>query len=242
MHNFALVNNWFDQTHRARMDSRWPTMRAALNLFLQRGGTRIVETGCVRQEDDYGAGYSSVLFCQVLSRYGGHLWTVDISADNLSVCARLTDPWAPVRTLTCQDSVAYLLSLGQPGALDFKQDGMPQVHSGGGGIDLLYLDSYDYPIVPIVRWLAAQGLPQEYRQSTDEQILAEFGHLINPCQAHCLAELQAAWPQVHDGTVILIDDNNFPGGGKSRLAKCYLADHGWQCVLDFQQTLWIKGQ
>jgi len=31
---------------------RWHTMKAALNLYLQRGGGTIVETGCQREEND----------------------------------------------------------------------------------------------------------------------------------------------------------------------------------------------
>jgi hypothetical protein len=38
----------------------------------------------------------------------------------------------------------------------------------------------------------------------------------------------------------MIDDNQLPGGGKSRLAKEHLAGLGWSCLLDFQQSVWRK--
>ena len=40
--------------------------------------------------------------------------------------------------------------------------------------------------------------------------------------------------------VIMLDDNRLPHGGKPRLAKVELRKRGWTCLLDYQQTLWIK--
>lgn len=41
--------------------------------------------------------------------------------------------------------------------------------------------------------------------------------------------------------VVLLDDNHMPGGGKTRLSKMFLRSKGWLCVLDWQQSLWVKG-
>lgn len=79
-------------------------------------------------------------------------------------------------------------------------------------VDLLYLDSYDWTDDPAVQ---------------------------RACQEHQLQELQAIYPQLAPGAVVLLDDNALPGGGKTQLAKAYLADRSWTCILDHQQSLWL---
>ena len=81
-------------------------------------------------------------------------------------------------------------------------------------IDLLYLDSLDCPLPPA--------------DATEAQV-------------HNLKEVKAAYSKLHRGSIILIDDNNFENGGKSRLSKKFLLKTGeWQCILDHGQTLWVK--
>jgi hypothetical protein len=79
-------------------------------------------------------------------------------------------------------------------------------------IDLLYLDSLDCP---------------------DE------GDASVP-QAHSLRELVAAFPNLSNRAIVLLDDNAPANGGKTRRAKEYLLDAGWLCVLDSRQSLWMR--
>lgn len=79
-------------------------------------------------------------------------------------------------------------------------------------IDLLYLDSLDCSI---------EG------DATGAQV-------------HQLRELSSAIPKLSDNAIILLDDNNFANGGKTRLAKNYLFRHGFTLLADDQQSLWIK--
>lgn len=81
-------------------------------------------------------------------------------------------------------------------------------------IDLLYLDSLDCPLPPADATLS---------------------------QRHNLNELKVALKNLRIGSVVLIDDNNFANGGKSRLSKRYLLkSDNWICILDHGQTLWVK--
>ena len=107
------------------LDGRYSTMRAALNLYLQRGGGNIVETGCQRQMNDWGAGNSTEIFCDVLNKYGGHLYTVDINQNNLNKAKQINEQYG-VADFTCMDSVKYLKQFTK-------------------AINFLYLDSWDYP-------------------------------------------------------------------------------------------------
>jgi predicted O-methyltransferase YrrM len=79
-------------------------------------------------------------------------------------------------------------------------------------IDLLYLDSMDCP-------------PEGDASAAQE---------------HNLRELLAAMPHLSRRAIVLLDDNAYPNGGKSRLSKAYLRDAGWLCLLDSRQSLWLR--
>jgi hypothetical protein len=84
-----------------------------------------------------------------------------------------------------------------------------------GPIDLLYLDSMDFPYAP------GDGDPA-------------------PSQQHCLAELTAAMPNLSPRAVVMIDDNHLHNGGKPFLAKRHLKQLGWECLADEWQTVWQR--
>jgi len=195
---------WFDEQYMGKLQRRFASLKLALQYAI-RGrlgpSIRIVETGCVRQELDYSAGYSTVIFGEFLARYGGRLDTIDITAQFLELCQRLTRQYQQFISYHLGDSVAYL----RERALGYPLE----------KIDLLYLDSLDYPL-------------------TNQNI--EKG--IESCQRHCWEEVKAALPCLHVRSLVLIDDNDLPGGGKARLAKQYLAQQGWICVFEDYQTLW----
>jgi len=192
---------WFARAYERKLGARYGTFQSALRMLVERTGSArtIVETGCVRERDDYSAGYSTFVFGSVLERFGGKLHTVDLSEANIEICRRLTKKHARLIDYHVSDSARFL-SL------------WPQAYPETP-IDLLYLDSWDYPVSP-------EDGPRE------------------PSQAHCLAELTAALPSLHARSIVLIDDNDLPGGGKPLLAKRLLAQRGWTCVADEMQTLW----
>ena len=78
-------------------------------------------------------------------------------------------------------------------------------------IGLLYLDSFDYEV-----------------------------NLQKESQEHQLNEIKAAYNKLTDDSIILLDDNDFSNGGKTKLTKEFLLEENWKCVLDHQQSLWIK--
>jgi len=227
---FVNGGNWFEQRYQTLCNDRYPTFKAALNLWLQAGGQTIVETGCVRLENDYGAGNSTILFAEVVGRYGGLLWSVDNHPEHVTLATELTSQFATCRRCVLGDSVEFL------------HDRLAEQPEFSGRIDLLYLDSFDYPVPELAARLGCQNewqLRQRCAGLDDDEIAANHADLVDPPQRHCLAEFQAALPWLHRSSVVLIDDNHFPGGGKPRLAKHRLAELGWQCVLDSQQTLWL---
>jgi hypothetical protein len=83
----------------------------------------IFETGCVRSFEDFGAGYSTVIFDTLLQMMGkGYLTSVDITKQNVKIAKGLIK-WKGSEVL-CDDSLNALGRWSTP-------------------IDLLYLDSFD---------------------------------------------------------------------------------------------------
>jgi hypothetical protein len=222
--------NWLlDKYYYAGSNSRYWTFQIALNILAQKTEQAlIVETGCQRQKDDLGAGMSTSIFGEYAVRYNGQLITVDLIAGNLNVCKDCTKEWSSNIQYILSDSVEWL------------------ANHNTGPVDLLYLDSYDHPYGELLNLYGGQQdihvAIKTVSTMTQQEILEKHSDLITPCQEHCLQELKAAEDsgKVVDTTVVLIDDNQLPGGGKSRLAKSYLASRGWTCLFDLQQTLWVK--
>lgn len=225
MKDFLFGNGWFDKKYAGLGHRRHATIKAALNLFMQNNGTNIVETGCCRLPDDWGAGLSTVMFGDVCKTYCKRLYSVDLSPENMAICRNITKEYNGFIDYHVEDSVSFL-------------------NRFDGTIDLLYLDSYDYPYgelldvyggkVDIDKAILTLG------NMSDEEIILKHNDIIAVSQEHCLKELFAALPHMHKKTPILIDDCMLPGGGKGRTAKEWLLSNGYVCLLDLYQTLWIK--
>lgn len=60
-------------------------------------------------------------------------------------------------------------------------------------------------------------------------------------QMHQMQEFEEAKWFLNAGSILLLDDNNFPSGGKTRILKHYLATKPeWELILDAGQSLWQK--
>lgn len=126
--NFLELNSWFDQKYREVLRGRYYTMRTALNLLYLKPRHNIVETGCQRLPDDWGSGNSTYIFGEFISKYRGHLLTIDINRENIEACKKITAEFADRIEYSCANSLTILPALTAP-------------------IDFLYLDSLDIPEV-----------------------------------------------------------------------------------------------
>lgn len=227
-----LVNDWMDNLGTEVFDrARYSTMQAALNLLMQRDGQLIVETGCQRGRGDIGSGCSTEIFSRFVSQYGGSLVTIDNNLEHLQIAQEIIGENNQVSFIE-SDSVQALKNFTDP-------------------IDLLYLDSFDYPVVELIEIYAGEKIYEDNDLYThtretlyklgEAEILARHREMLNPSQQHCLQEIKAAGPCLHSKSIVLIDDANLLGGGKPRLAREWLVEHGWHTILDSFQSLWIKG-
>jgi hypothetical protein len=232
MHNIVYTdsdhkNNWFHEKYfKGDGNSRYFTFQTALNLLAQRfDNPIIIETGCQRQEDDIGAGMSTSIFAEYIDKHGGSLLVVDNNEIHLNRSKQYLKKWPDINVrYFLVDSVLFLQ--------EYKDR-----------CDLLYLDSYDYPIFEMWQKIDSKDMDNAQRilaSKSKDEVLHMFGYIIEPCQKHCLNEFKAIESYLSDNTIVLIDDNNFPGGGKPGTLKPYLEQQGWLCLLDHQQTLWIR--
>lgn len=78
-------------------------------------------------------------------------------------------------------------------------------------IDFLYLDSFDF----------------------------DFGNPL-PSQEHHLKEIMAAYPKLHQNSIVMIDDCDLPYGGKGKLAIEYLTSLGWVIFQNGYQVIMMQ--
>lgn len=211
---------WLNR-NRERSNSRFPTFVEALSLLTKKKGKIIVETGTVRQEDDWGAGYSTVIFGRYCKEFGTKLYTIDNDGRHLVTAKVITEEFS--------DHIEYVLSDSVKALRDFR-----------GEIDLLYLDSVDYPIDWILDRFGRGDWGHsidEARKMSEEEVLGLYGDIIVPCQEHQLQEMQEAYDKLTPNALILLDDAGMPAGGKVRLSKRFLEENGWKVLLSGQQVL-----
>lgn len=198
MNSFVAWSDWWSKKYRFLIGEgvRYPSFKIALNLFLQRGGNVICETGTTRALDDFGgAGMATIFLGDFCKHYGKKLFTVDILPEAIKLSRSLTEEYEEVITYVTDDSLHYLQNFV-------------------GKIDLLYLDSYDYPI-----------------DENEEESLAS--------QTHQLNEFKAAEDKLNKDSIVVLDDNAWEKGGKCKLTKDYLIEKGWTCLWDDFQSVWI---
>ena len=134
--DFLYWDSWFS-AYKLKPGGRYYTFKAALNLFLQNNGNLIVETGCVREPEDWGAGYSTYIFGQVAQRYNKQVITIDNVPEHLDMCKNITKDFKDHIQYVFSDSIQFLSTFTRP-------------------IDLLYLDSMDCPLDETANALPAQ--------------------------------------------------------------------------------------
>lgn len=220
-----MIEEYLEQ-HREESSFRYPTFKMALTLLENHQGRHIVETGTIRQENDWGAGCSTIIFGEYCKEHDARLVTVDNVHRHMEISKKLTADYAFWIEYVEADSLEYLKSL--------------EPHS----VDLLYLDSFDYPYGELLNVYGGQkdirSAIEILNELGDDEIFKRHTEIVLPCQLHCARELQAALHALHDDSIVLIDDANIPGGGKPRIARQLLSELGWTELLKNQQTLWVK--
>lgn len=221
-----LKSNWFHERYHnfyGGSNYRYFTFQAALNIVHQKvKNPTIVETGCQRQEEDVGGGMSTSIFAEYVHRYGGRVISVDIIREHLERARAYVQKWPDVDAQFVEsDSVAFLQHYNGP-------------------CDLLYLDSFDFPIFELREMYNAQTETTRLSSLGREEIIRRHSSLIYPCQRHCLNEFKAIEDRLSKRCVLLVDDGSLSGGGKPGLLKPYLVEKGWTCILDLQSTLWVR--
>jgi predicted O-methyltransferase YrrM len=93
---------------------RRPTMGKFLLHLAELDKPLVVETGCQRADDDYGAGMSTQIFGRFLARRGGRLLSIDNNGRNVNF-ARSRTQGLPVDVIR-EDSVAWLSKFDWPQA------------------------------------------------------------------------------------------------------------------------------
>lgn len=217
----------------ARLGKREVTMRLALKMLAERTKNAvIVEMGCAYTPGDWsGAGQSTLVFAEWLDDHDGHLHTVDIDADHIAACRRITVGFEDFISYHVADSVLYLRNAIQA-ELRWRR------------IDLLYLDSLDYPYGELLDLYGGKtdldAAVASLGALSEAEVVERHGDIIHDSQRHAAKEAMAALPHLSERAIVLIDDAALPGGGKARLARAVLDAYDFREVLTGYQTLWAR--
>jgi hypothetical protein len=222
---FLIPLNWFYIKYFGKLNQRYWTFKVALNLFHQLPGQIIVETGCVREKDDWAGGNSTTIFGDYAAHYSKRLVTVDIDETNLNLAKEVTKEYAPYIEYHLSDSVEFLKTFDKP-------------------IDLLYLDSVDFPEGKLLeRYGGKEDIHKAIRiveKLPRDEYYEQLGELVGPCQEHALNEYLAAKPNLTERSIVLVDDYDLPFDGKAYLVNQQLEKEGWTCLIGHTQILWIR--
>jgi hypothetical protein len=162
----------FDAEFAPRLARRTATFR----LFFERlearqlAFYRILETGCIRQPDNWpGDGQSTLLFDAFVNHHDGRVVSVDLDPDAVALAQRSTSPKTVVK---CGNSVALLAEMSR--------------RAGGAcAFDAVYLDSFDMDAANLfpsafhcVKELLALGsLPSGMLLMIDDHVITPQGRL-----------------------------------------------------------------
>jgi SAM-dependent methyltransferase len=129
MDNFLQWKDWWSEKYKDQIGVgvRYASFKVALNLFHQRGGTNIVETGTIRALDDAaGGGNSTLILGDYAQTYDKKFWTVDILPQAIELSKGVCQGFDKNTQFVLNDSISFLLMFPEK-------------------IDFLYLDSMDCP-------------------------------------------------------------------------------------------------
>ena len=101
-----------------------------------------------------------------------------------------------------------------------------------------YASRISYVVEDSIEFLRSYGRPIDllYLDSMDCDPIGDSSQ----AQIHQLKEFEVTGLSLGEGSVLLMDDNNFLSGGKTRMLKKVLPERGWECVLDEGQSLWQR--
>lgn len=112
----------FQTEYEPKLGRRAPTFRCLFEALSNRWHLTIVETGCLRQPDNWaGDGQSTLMFQQLAETTHLSFYSVDLSPDSVAAARKIV----PNCNVIQSDSIKFLSSFKLP-------------------IDVLYLDSLDY--------------------------------------------------------------------------------------------------
>jgi hypothetical protein len=171
----------------------------------------IVETGCARQENNYGGdGQSSILFDRFIHDHGGEFHTIDISEENVNFCKRKI--LSSNSQIYLNDSITQLKILND----EFQKENKK--------IDFLYLDSFD-----------ASTIDTHITAKSALHHLYEFITILPSLNSDALIGVDDNWYEIHDNNTLL---EGSVCGGKGQFIFDYMKRIGNNPCYNGYQIIW----
>jgi len=155
-----LIFKTFFEKYRPLSSYRFPTFKLVLTHLLNNfKNPKILETGCIRFFEDYGAGYSSHIFADFLHNYGGTLTTVDNDEKKLGWAEKQLKP------LNEKNNISYVVS-----------DGLEFCQKTEETYNLCYIDTHDSDLNEVGLAIAQKNLESQVNAIKDK--ITENGIIV----------------------------------------------------------------
>jgi len=216
------------------LGARYYTLKSALGVFRQLYGRNITQIGCSPISSMHEDAYLTKIICNLIQdkeKIQYHIFDEGIIYDGVNLS---TDLARFVSKEPLRNDTRDRFFIRDPRELgNYKQK-----------IDLLILNEINYPHKELINESGIEGSFLQVRDKLNsmskEEFNKKYNSIVESCQNRQLEQYINIRKNLHRNSIVLLEGNDFPGGGQTCLAKEQLAKDGFICFLNSKQSVWVK--
>jgi len=216
------------------LGQRYYTMSAAINVFTQSYGHNIVQIGSEPRNSAHSNFDLFDFYADLVRECNKVSYSIFHESDNIKQQKREQ----------YLNSIIYNKYSDESNRIRIRNIKDNNTFENTNNIDLLILNDIYFPIED----LTARVCPNaDYLSSrnvlysiSDSEMSHSYGEIINPSKERCLYEYKLFRKKLSRSSVIILEGNDYPGGAQTSLVKKQLGSDGFICLLDLQQSVWIR--
>jgi hypothetical protein len=216
------------------LGQRYYTMSLAINIFTQTYGRNITQLG----SEPRGSAHSNFDLFDFFAELALNCKKVTYSIFHDSELIREQNR---ERILNSRIYKEYSKASDRIKIKNIKDHNTANINNN---IDLLILNDIHFPIeeltarvCPSLDYLSGRNT---LNSMSEREIAYGHGDLINPSKERALFEYKLLRSKLNKSSMVVLEGNDYPGGSQTSLVKKQLGSDGFICLLDLQQSVWIR--
>ncbi len=216
------------------LGQRYYTMSAAINVFTQSYGHNIVQIGSEPRNSAHSNFDLFDFYADLVKDCNKVSYSIFHESDNISQQKREQH----------LNSIIYNKYNDESNRIRIRNIKDSNIYEKTDNIDLLILNDIYFPIeelttrvCPSADYLSGRNILYSI---TDAEMNHSYGEIISPSKERCLYEYKLFKNKLSRSSVVILEGNDYPGGAQTSLVKKQLGSDGFICLLDLQQSVWIK--